>query len=67
MLRADDNVHIECMARAICKYDEGCMSIVHEIFENTKIDGTGCTPADHYRNRAREALNALRKLEADSI
>ena len=55
---------IEVMARAICKYDEGCSSIVHEIFTNTKVDDTGCTPGDHYRNRARSAFNALMQFKA---
>lgn len=51
----------EVAARAICRVDNPCWSMVAEIFENEAKDSTGRTHGDYYREQAQAALTALKE------
>ena len=52
---------VEHVARAICRQDHPCWSIVDEMFADERLDGTGRTPRIVYSDLARAAIEAMRE------
>jgi hypothetical protein len=59
---------VEAVARAICHENNPCWSMVAEVFEDGRVDGTGRTAGDVYRDAAHAAITAYREhLKAEGM